>query len=163
MNIVRSGAVNCTFDKAVNQGDYVQVSTTSNGYCTVAGSTYPTSNQIIGIALSGSNSGSTGTPRPSSSTTLKFVFYNVKFVARIDSAYDLHDWSLLQFATHKQHNRMSLFDRLLRHQRRYRYSAASFNRGSDLQADECKRYRPSFLYKASIRRHYPGRARWNSN
>jgi hypothetical protein len=61
VTVVRSGAVNCTFDNGVNQGDYVQVSSTTIGFCTDAGSTYPTANQIIGVALSSSNTGSTGT------------------------------------------------------------------------------------------------------
>ena len=61
MTVVRSGAVSCTFDSGVNQGDYVQASSTINGLCRDAGSTYPTSNQIIGVALSSSNSNSTGT------------------------------------------------------------------------------------------------------
>lgn len=61
VNVAQYGTASCTFDNSVNQGDYVQVSSTNNGFCTDAGSTYPTSNQIVGIALSSSNSGSTGT------------------------------------------------------------------------------------------------------
>ena len=43
------------------QWPLVQSSTSTNGLCTDAGSTYPTSNRVVGIALSSSNVGPTGT------------------------------------------------------------------------------------------------------
>ena len=54
-----SGPVNCQFSSAENQGspnqievgDYVQQSTNRVGYCRDAGSTYPTSGQVVGIVL----------------------------------------------------------------------------------------------------------------
>ena len=61
VNVAQYGTANCTFDSSVNQGDYVKVSPTINGFCTDAGSTYPTANQVLGVALSSSNAGSTGT------------------------------------------------------------------------------------------------------
>jgi hypothetical protein len=61
VTVAQYGQASCTFDNSVNQGDYVQVSPTNNGFCTDAGSTYPTANQIIGVALSSSNANSTGT------------------------------------------------------------------------------------------------------
>jgi hypothetical protein len=61
VSVALSGAVSCTFDSAVSQGDFVQASSSSSGHCTDAGPTYPSSNQVVGIALSSSNSGSTGT------------------------------------------------------------------------------------------------------
>lgn len=59
--VQQSGIVSCTFSTAATQGDYVQVSTTINGMCTDVGSTYPVSNQVIGIVLSSSDTGATGT------------------------------------------------------------------------------------------------------
>lgn len=55
------GTASCLFDTAVTLGDYVQASSGNGGFCGDAGSAYPSSNQIVGIALSGSNPGSTGT------------------------------------------------------------------------------------------------------
>ena len=53
------GTALCSFDTAVTPGDYVEVSANAPGQCTDAGATYPTSNQIIGVALTGSNTLST--------------------------------------------------------------------------------------------------------
>jgi trimeric autotransporter adhesin len=56
------GIATCQFDgNAITAGDYVQASSTSAGNCTDAGATYPTSNQIVGFALS---SGAAGTAQP---------------------------------------------------------------------------------------------------
>ena len=52
------GLASCQFDGATTAGDYVQASTTTGGECHDAGSTYPTSNQIVGTVLS--TNGSTG-------------------------------------------------------------------------------------------------------
>jgi hypothetical protein len=61
VSVARSGQVSCTFSTAVTQGDYVQASTTATGECADVGTTFPTSNQIIGVALSSSNPASTAT------------------------------------------------------------------------------------------------------
>ena len=57
------GTAICQFDasSAATAGDYVQASATLGGDCRDAGSVYPTSNQIIGIALS---SGAAGSAQP---------------------------------------------------------------------------------------------------
>jgi len=54
VTVANYGVTNCTFDGTVNQGDYVQSSTTNSGLCHDAGTNYPTSNQILGVALSSS-------------------------------------------------------------------------------------------------------------
>lgn len=55
--IRQSGLATCQFDGSTTAGDYVQASTSTAGNCHDAGSTFPTSNQIIGRVLS-TNSGS---------------------------------------------------------------------------------------------------------
>jgi hypothetical protein len=50
--IQESGEVNCVFDGAVTGGDYVQISPTVTGECHDAGSTYPTSGQVVGQLIS---------------------------------------------------------------------------------------------------------------
>ncbi len=57
-----SGPVSCKFDTTVTAGDYVQGSDLHNGWCKDAGSSYPASNQVIGIALE-SDSAVNGTLR----------------------------------------------------------------------------------------------------
>jgi hypothetical protein len=47
-----SGPVSCTFENTATAGDYVQAANSHDGECLDVGSTYPTSNQIIGVALS---------------------------------------------------------------------------------------------------------------
>ena len=47
-----AGLVNCVFDGATTVNDYVQISSSTNGDCTDAGSTYPTSHQVIGRVMS---------------------------------------------------------------------------------------------------------------
>lgn len=47
-----SGPTSCVFDGATTAGDYVQISTTTAGNCHDAGSSYPTTGQIIGRVLS---------------------------------------------------------------------------------------------------------------
>ena len=60
VSVVSAGSVSCTFDNPVSQDDYVQASTSVDGECTDAGSTFPTSNQVIGVALSSSATGVSG-------------------------------------------------------------------------------------------------------
>jgi hypothetical protein len=50
--IATAGQANCAFDGATVAGDYVQQSTTTAGDCHDAGSTFPTTGQIIGRVLS---------------------------------------------------------------------------------------------------------------
>jgi Collagen triple helix repeat (20 copies) len=57
-----SGPLSCKFDTTVTAGDYVQGSDLHNGWCKDAGSSYPASNQVIGIALE-SDSAVNGTLR----------------------------------------------------------------------------------------------------
>lgn len=57
--IQESGIASCVFDGATTAGDYVQISSGTNGDCTDAGSTLPTSGQILGIVLT--TNGGTGT------------------------------------------------------------------------------------------------------
>ncbi len=47
--IARIGQTTCAFDGATTAGNYVQVSSTSAGSCHDAGSTYPTSGQVLGF------------------------------------------------------------------------------------------------------------------
>jgi hypothetical protein len=54
--IAKEGAVICLFDGSTLAGDYVQISSSTGGECHDAGSTYPTSGQVLGRAL-GTNSG----------------------------------------------------------------------------------------------------------
>lgn len=61
VTVAISGSASCMFSSAVNQGDFVQASGSTAGNCNDAGSTFPATNQVVGVALSGSNSGSTGT------------------------------------------------------------------------------------------------------
>jgi hypothetical protein len=46
-----SGVANCTFENAQVAGDYVGQSPNYDGYCKDLGATYPTSGQVVGIAL----------------------------------------------------------------------------------------------------------------
>ena len=46
-----SGVVLCEFSTATVVGDYVQQSTTQNGFCSDVGATYPTSGQVLGVVL----------------------------------------------------------------------------------------------------------------
>ncbi len=57
-----SGLALCSFDNQVLPGDYVQASEFNNGYCHSVGSTLPTSNQIVGIALSQNGPGEFAQP-----------------------------------------------------------------------------------------------------
>jgi len=43
------GGVSCVFDNTAVDGDYVQISPTAAGQCHDAGSTYPTSGQVVGF------------------------------------------------------------------------------------------------------------------
>jgi hypothetical protein len=52
------GQANCVFENATTAGDYVQIGSTTQGDCHDAGSTYPTSGQVIGRVLA---SGAAGT------------------------------------------------------------------------------------------------------
>ena len=53
VTIQLAGVTQCVFDGAgiPTAGDYVQQSTTKNGFCQDVGSTYPTSGQVLGIVL----------------------------------------------------------------------------------------------------------------
>jgi hypothetical protein len=53
------GIALCTFDNATVAGHYVQASPTSSGQCHDAGTTYPTSNQLLGTVLSSNAPGAT--------------------------------------------------------------------------------------------------------
>jgi len=57
-----NGAVACQFDNQTTAGDYVQASPYNNGFCHDVGPTYPTSNQVIGLALSANGPESFGQP-----------------------------------------------------------------------------------------------------
>lgn len=57
--IAIAGQASCIFDGVTTAGDYVQASTTSAGECHDVGSTYPTSNQVIGRVLSTHGAGGT--------------------------------------------------------------------------------------------------------
>lgn len=46
--IQTTGSASCVFDGATTSGDYVQISNTTVGDCTDAGSTYPTAGQVLG-------------------------------------------------------------------------------------------------------------------
>lgn len=50
------GSANCNFDGSTTAGDYVQISSSTAGDCHDAGSTYPTSGQVVGVTL-GTNTG----------------------------------------------------------------------------------------------------------
>lgn len=54
-----AGTASCVFDGATTAGDYVQISSGTNGDCTDAGATKPTSGQLIGRVLSTNGSGGT--------------------------------------------------------------------------------------------------------
>ena len=62
VTVSTSGTALCAFDNQVNAGDYVQASPYNGGFCHSNGTTYPTSNQIIGIALSANGPYSFGAP-----------------------------------------------------------------------------------------------------
>jgi hypothetical protein len=56
--IARSGQASCTFDNTTTAGDYVQISTGTNGDCHDTGaSTYPTSGQVLGRVLASGAAG----------------------------------------------------------------------------------------------------------
>lgn len=57
--IAVGGTASCVFDGATVAGDYVQISGTIAGNCHDAGSTYPTSGQVIGRVLSTNGAGGT--------------------------------------------------------------------------------------------------------
>jgi hypothetical protein len=87
VEVATSGKVTCQFDAtAVTAGDYVQISSVTAGDCHDAGSTRPTSGQIIGFALSTGLASTTETvrlfdaeevPAPVSVRhTLQYLFYN---------------------------------------------------------------------------------------
>lgn len=57
--IATAGQAACVFDGATTAGDYVQISASVAGDCHDAGSTFPTSGQVIGRVLS--TNGATGT------------------------------------------------------------------------------------------------------
>lgn len=59
--IARSGEASCVFDAGTTAGDYVQISSTTAGNCHDAGSSYPTSGQVIGRVLSTNAAGGTYT------------------------------------------------------------------------------------------------------
>ena len=50
--IAYRGYASCSFDGATTSGDYVQISSTNAGDCHDAGSSYPTSGQVLGHVLS---------------------------------------------------------------------------------------------------------------
>ena len=56
------GLVNCAFDNQSIAGDLVQASPYNGGYCHDAGPTFPSSGQVIGIALSANGPESFGQP-----------------------------------------------------------------------------------------------------
>ena len=55
--IAVSGRATCTFDNAATAGDYVQISSGTAGDCHDAGSTYPTSGQVLGRVLASGSAG----------------------------------------------------------------------------------------------------------
>jgi len=57
--IARAGQASCVFDGATTAGDYAQISATTAGDCHDAGSTRPTSGQILGRVLSTNGAGGT--------------------------------------------------------------------------------------------------------
>jgi hypothetical protein len=61
--ITINGQESCVFDGATTAGNYVQISATVAGDCHDAGSTYPTSGQILGRVLSTNGAGGTFTMR----------------------------------------------------------------------------------------------------
>lgn len=67
-HIPLAGESLCIFDGATTAGDYVQASATVAGDCHDAGSTYPTSNQILGRVLSTNGGGG----------TYRMVFYSAE-------------------------------------------------------------------------------------
>ena len=52
VTIQLAGPATCTFENTVTAGDYVQAANSHDGQCLDVGTTWPTSNQIVGIALS---------------------------------------------------------------------------------------------------------------
>jgi hypothetical protein len=57
--IARFGIVGCVFDGATTANDYVQISSTTAGDCHDAGSSLPSSGQVVGAVLSTNGSGGT--------------------------------------------------------------------------------------------------------
>jgi hypothetical protein len=60
--VIVSGAVGCQFDNQVIGGDYVLLSPNNPGSCRSAGSTYPASGKVLGLALSANGPESFGAP-----------------------------------------------------------------------------------------------------
>lgn len=58
------GAALCAFDDQTAAGDFVVASPYNGGYCNDVGTTYPSSGQVIGIALAQNTLGSFGWPFP---------------------------------------------------------------------------------------------------
>ena len=61
VDVTVRGTASCVFDGATTAGDYIQASTTSAGSCHDAGSTFPTSVQVLGRVLSTNASAGTFT------------------------------------------------------------------------------------------------------
>jgi hypothetical protein len=61
VNVTTYGLAPCIFENPVSQGHYVQASLINAGYCRDAGSAYPTSGQVIGVALSSSEADDSST------------------------------------------------------------------------------------------------------
>ena len=85
VSLVSTGTTSCAFDGATTSGDYIQISATIAGDCHDAGSTRPTSGQIIGRVLStNASSGTYGViveqdqiPGAGSSTAVSGPYLNV--------------------------------------------------------------------------------------
>lgn len=56
-DIAVEGIATCTFDGATTQGDYVVTSAGTAGQCSDVGSTYPVSQQVLGIVMSTNGAG----------------------------------------------------------------------------------------------------------
>jgi hypothetical protein len=64
VQIATVGAALCAFDNLSFAGDFIVSSGFNNGFCHDAGTTYPSSGQVIGIALAQNAGGSFGYPFP---------------------------------------------------------------------------------------------------
>jgi hypothetical protein len=64
MQVATVGTALCEFDNVALAGDFIAPSTFNGGYCHDVGSTYPTSGQVIGIALAQNGPASFGSPFP---------------------------------------------------------------------------------------------------
>jgi collagen type VII alpha len=60
VNVDITGLSYCIFDNAHNFYDYIVPSTTTNGYCHSAGSSYPTSGQVVGSVVNPGNGAAGG-------------------------------------------------------------------------------------------------------